>query len=286
MNYQGVIEVAELAELQKQQSLGDGQLVVLDCRYDLADKEAGQQAFEQAHIPGAQYACLHRDLSAPTERYGGRHPLPTAQQFSEFARSRGISENTQVVLYDAQRFAFAARAWWLLRHFGHINVAILNGGFAAWQASGMAIESGEPQASAAGDFTAKTQPGELLSYSDIYPNLETPPWKLVDARENKRFLGNEEPIDPIAGHIPGAINKPWQEVTDEDGKILPLSALQVHWQSIPADDAIVCYCGSGVTACVNLFSLYLIGREARLYAGSWSDWCAHILHPRSAPVKA
>nr|WP_010130847.1 sulfurtransferase [Microbulbifer agarilyticus] len=286
MNYQGVIEVAELAALQAQQSREDGQLVLLDCRYDLADIEVGQQAFLKAHIPGAQYASLHRDLSAPIERYGGRHPLPTAQQFSEFARHCGIHEHTQVVLYDAQRCAFAARAWWLLRHFGHTNVAILNGGFGAWQASGMDTESGEPQAPAPGNFTAKTQAGELLSYSDIYPNLENPPWKLVDARENKRFLGNEEPIDPIAGHIPGAINKPWQEITDTDGKILPPAALRAHWQSIPADDGIVCYCGSGVTACVNLFSLHLIGREARLYPGSWSDWCAHILHPRNAPAKA
>ena len=289
MNNQGVIEVSELAQLLAErgsQSGSDGQLVILDCRYDLADTDAGATAFLEEHIPGAHYASLHRDLSAPCDRYGGRHPFPTQQQFSDFARARGISAETQVVVYDAQRFAFAARAWWLLRHFGHTKVAVLNGGFNAWKTAGLATESGEPQPPAAGSFKANATANALLAYEDIYPHLDNPPWQLVDARESKRFLGNEEPIDPIAGHIPGAINKPWQAITDENGMLRSAAELREHWQSIPADDDIVCYCGSGVTACVNLFSLHLIGREARLYPGSWSDWCAHILHPRHAAASA
>ncbi|MBB5210255.1 sulfurtransferase [Microbulbifer hydrolyticus] len=281
MNYQGVIEVTELAGLLDQQDQGSGQLVILDCRYNLADTGAGEQAYLNEHIPGARYASLHRDLSAPCDRYGGRHPFPAAKQFSEFARSMGISADTQVVVYDDQRFAFAARAWWLFRHYGHARVAILNGGFNAWKDAGLPLSNDEEDAKAPGDFSASTEAGALLRYEDIYPHLDNPPWQLVDARETKRFLGNEEPIDPIAGHIPGAINKPWQDVTDDKGFIKPLAALRENWQSIPADDEIVCYCGSGVTACVNLFSLHLIGREARLYPGSWSDWCAHILYPRT-----
>lgn len=281
MNYQGVIETSELALLLAQRAQGGDQLVILDCRYDLADTGAGKRAFLDGHIPGARYASLHRDLSAPCIRYGGRHPLPNTHQFTEFARTAGISTDTQVVVYDDQRFAFAARAWWLLRYFGHSRVAILNGGFSGWNSAGLETEAGVATPTAAGNFSATAHRDELLHYDDIYPHLENPPRQLVDARDDKRYLGNEEPIDPIAGHIPGAVNKPWQAVTDDNGFIKPLPVLKQHWQSIPADDDIVCYCGSGVTACVNLFSLQLIGRKARLYPGSWSDWCAHILYPRT-----
>ncbi|TLM77771.1 sulfurtransferase [Microbulbifer harenosus] len=281
MNYQSLVEASELALLLAQRAQGSDQIVILDCRYDLADTGAGKRAFLDGHIPGARYASLHRDLSAPCARYGGRHPFPTAQQFAEFARGAGISAETQVVVYDDQRFAFAARAWWLLRYFGHERVAILNGGFSGWKAAGLDIETGVAIPTATGSFSATANADQLLHYEDIYPHLENPPWQLVDARDNKRYLGNEEPIDPIAGHIPGAVNKPWQGVTDDNGYVKPLPVLKEHWQSIPADDDIVCYCGSGVTACVNLFSLQLIGRKARLYPGSWSDWCAHILYPRT-----
>lgn len=290
MNYQGVIEVSELAECIHLQGRNPAQpgseLVILDCRYDLADASAGENAFLEGHIPGARYASLHRDLSAPCARYGGRHPFPSAHQFAEFARAAGISSNTQVVVYDDQRFAFAARAWWLLQHFGHQRVAMLNGGFRAWKTAGLQIVEGAADEPTHGDFTAAAKADELLHYEDIYAHLDNLPWQLVDARDYKRFQGVEEPIDPIAGHIPGAVNKPWQAITNDEGFLKPLAELREHWQSIPADDEIVCYCGSGVTACVNLFSLNLIGREARLYPGSWSDWCAHILYPRTESAGA
>ncbi|WP_226661077.1 sulfurtransferase [Microbulbifer aggregans] len=277
MNFQGIIEVSELAE-----HTGNPALVILDCRYNLAEHEAGEQAFLENHIPGARYASLHRDLAGPCARLGGRHPLPSATQFAEFARSAGISADSQVVVYDDQRFAFAARAWWLLRHFGHERVAILNGGFSAWKEAGMPQESGPAKQGAVGDFNACARTDELLNHDDIYPHLGNPPWQLVDARDPKRFLGHEEPLDPIAGHIPTAVNMPWQAVTDERGYLRSDAELREHWQNIPADDDIVCYCGSGVTACVNLFSLAQVGRSAHLYPGSWSDWCARILHPRKA----
>lgn len=281
MNFHGVIEVSELAE-----QIGSSELVILDCRYNLADPGAGEKAYLEEHIPGAHYASLHRDLSGPCQRYGGRHPLPSPTQFTEFARAKGINPQTQVVVYDDQRFAFAARAWWLLRYFGHERVAILNGGFSAWKTAGQPLQSGAVGEIAEGSFSASPTEAQLLHHDDIYPQLDNPPWQLVDARESNRFFGHEEPIDPIAGHIPTAVNKPWQAITDDNGFIHPLPELRAHWQSIPADDDIVCYCGSGVTACVNLFALAQLGRSARLYPGSWSDWCAQILHPRKATEQA
>lgn len=281
MKHPSVIDAAELAGLRHQ-------LVILDCRYDLSDPQAGRSAYLQGHIPGARYASLGRDLSAPLARYGGRHPLPDPEHFQQFARSAGINSHSLVVIYDDQHLAFAARAWWLLRYFGHQQVRILNGGLGAWLRAGMPLVQGEEAEADTGNFTAHPQPEALVDHSQIYRNLDNPPWQLVDAREALRFAGVEEPIDSIAGHIPGAVNKPWKRITDDAGMLKSREALLTHWQDIPADETLVNYCGSGVTACVNLFSLHLIGREgARLYPGSWSDWCAHIIFPannQSPPV--
>ncbi|WP_237056791.1 sulfurtransferase [Microbulbifer sediminum] len=277
MNTQAVIEVAELLD-----QLKDPELVVLDCRYDLGQPDAGEACFAQSHIPRAQYASLHRDLSGPTERYGGRHPLPSVDQFTPVARRLGINPDSHVVIYDDQRLAFAARAWWLLRFFGLKRVSVLNGGFTAWRDAGLPVESGQAQTVPYGSFAPSPNPGAVADHWEIYSGLANPDWQLVDAREPARFAGIEEPIDPVAGHIPSAINKPWQMVTEPGGKLKPVAALREHWQDVRSDEPLICYCGSGVTACVNLLSLHLIGRDdARLYPGSWSDWCAHLLHPAS-----
>ncbi|WP_237061366.1 sulfurtransferase [Microbulbifer zhoushanensis] len=277
MNTQAVIEVAELSDLLK-----DPELVILDCRYDLAQPDAGQGWFAQSHIPRAQYASLHGDLSGPHERYGGRHPLPSVEQFAEVARRLGISADSRVVVYDDQRLAFAARAWWLLRFFGLGRVSVLNGDFSAWREAGLPVESGEAQPVPHGTFAPSPDPAAVADHWEIYSGLANPAWQLVDARDPARFDGTDEPMDPVAGHIPSAINKPWQENTGEDGRLKSPQALREHWQDVRSDEPLICYCGSGVTACVNLLSLHLIGRDdARLYPGSWSDWCAHILHPTS-----
>ncbi|WP_346836514.1 sulfurtransferase [Microbulbifer sp. SAOS-129_SWC] len=276
MSEQSVIDARQLAAL-----LTDTKLVILDCRYDLADKEAGARAFAEGHIPGARYASLHQDLSAPLGRYGGRHPLPEAEQFQQFARAAGIDTDSRVIVYDDQRLAFAARAWWLLRYFGHERVSILDGGFSAWQNAGLPIAKGPADPVSPGDFSATPSPERLLDHTTIYRQLDNPPWQLVDARDAARFAGTSEPIDPIAGHIPTAINKPWIGVTREDGSLKSVGELRAHWGDLPADDLLANYCGSGVTACVNLFSLHLIGRDALLYPGSWSDWCAHIVYPET-----
>ncbi|MEW5251738.1 sulfurtransferase [Microbulbifer sp. 2201CG32-9] len=272
-----LISVTDLATIAAQPDL-----VILDCRYQLDDPDAGTRAFEDSHIPGAIYASLHRDLSGLPSRFGGRHPLPTPQQFEAFARAAGISANTRVVVYDDQRLAFAARAWWLFRYFGHKQVAVLDGGLGAWRDAGLAMVTGEgtPPA-AARDFVASPRADMTVDYRDIHPE-PMPGMQLVDAREPRRFDGEEEPIDPLAGHIPGAVNKPWKRITDEQGFVRDRTELEQHWADLPSDQRLVCYCGSGVTACVNLLSLYLAGRENTvLYPGSWSDWCAHILHPGS-----
>ena len=277
MSTSAIISIDGLASRLQQPDL-----VVLDCRYDLGNSATGEQAYREGHIPSAAYASLDRDLSGPTGRYGGRHPLPTPEQFQAFARSVGINRDSLVVVYDEQRLAFAARAWWLLRYFGHEQVMILDGGIGAWRRAGRELESGDYKpAELAGNFIAEPHRQAIIAHEEIYPNLNSPPWQLIDAREPRRFSGLEEPIDPLAGHIPGAVNKPWQQITDDQGMLKSRSELLAHWDDIPADDSLVSYCGSGVTACVNLLSLHLIGREgARLYPGSWSDWCAHILHPQ------
>ncbi|SDZ83839.1 sulfurtransferase [Microbulbifer marinus] len=274
MSEKAVIEVSELADMAPA-----ADLVILDCRYDLADPDAGARAFAEGHIPGAHHASLHRDLSGPLGRYGGRHPLPHPEDFQQFARACGINRNSLVVVYDDNRLAFAARAWFLFHYFGHKNVAVLNGGFKAWRAADMPL-SASTAGPTPGDFVASPRDAMLLNHQQVYSNLDNPPWQLVDARDAHRFAGIEEPLDPIAGHIPTALNKPWQGVTHEDGRLKSFAELRNHWQDIPADDRLVNYCGSGVTACVNLFSLHLIGcTDALLYPGSWSDWCAHIVYP-------
>lgn len=276
MSEQAIIAVSELADMGPATDL-----VVLDCRYDLADTDAGGRAFAAGHIPGARYASLHRDLSGPTGRYGGRHPLPSREQFQQFARASGINRNSLVVVYDDNRLAFAARAWFLFHYFGHKNIAVLNGGLKSWQEAGMPLSTDVPSP-ALGDFVACPRDDILVDHQQVYSALENPPWQLVDARDAQRFAGIEEPLDPIAGHIPTALNKPWQGVTSEDGRLKSIPELRNHWQDIPADDRLVNYCGSGVTACVNLLSLHLIGRrDALLYPGSWSDWCAHIVYPET-----
>ncbi|GAB2900628.1 sulfurtransferase [Microbulbifer echini] len=250
--------------------------VILDCRYDLADKESGAQAYATGHIPGAHYASLHRDLSAPTQQFGGRHPMPPSAQFQQYARKLGIHRDTPVIVYDDNRLGFAARAWFLFFFFGHPQVQVLNGGLQAWLEAGLPLDTTAPAPTEKGDFTAKPKDNLLVHYETLKTSLGTAPWQLVDARDEDRFAGKREPIDPIAGHIPSAINQPWRQITDERGKVKSPATLGALWNTLAGERPILNYCGSGVTACVNFFAQYLAGRQdSKLYPGSWSDWCAH-----------
>ena len=251
-------------------------VIVIDCRFSLADTGHGEALYGQSHIPGAHYLHLERDLSGPQQQHGGRHPLPGISQLEMLFSAVGINADSRVVAYDDSRFGFAARLWWLLRYLGHDQVQLLNGGFRAWNDSDLPV-SGQTVIANPGNFIARPRPDLLVDINQVKTVPHSIDSVLIDSREEKRFLGLEEPIDPVAGHINGAKNHPWQEVTDEQGFFLDLPAQQARWGEVLNQDEIVVYCGSGVTACVNLLSLAGLGRDdAKLYAGSWSDWCSFL----------
>lgn len=257
--------------------LGKG-FVVVDCRFNLMDKTQGLTLYRQGHIPGAFYLDLERDLSSPIQVHGGRHPLPDFEQLQEKCRAMGVNQLSTVVVYDDSRMAYAARAWWLLKHMGLADVRILDGGFNAWVANKGAIDRREP-APKHGNFKLHLQENKTISRDDILHNDSI---RLIDSREARRFEGLEEPIDPIAGHIPNAVNFFWQDVTNDKGFVKSLAEQQAHWNTLPTTGNLGVYCGSGVTACVNIFSLHLCGIDAKLYPGSWSDWCSYLPLPENS----
>lgn len=257
------------SELQTQ--LGKS-TVILDCRFNLMDKVQGLNLYRQGHIPGAYYADLERDLSSSVQTHGGRHPLPDLEHLQEKWRSFGINQHSTVIVYDDSRMAYASRAWWLLKYMGHADVRILNGGFNAWVKNKGAIDRREP-APRQGNFKMDIQPHFTIDRNDIQKDKSI---TLIDSREARRYQGLEEPIDPVAGHIPGAVNFCWQDVTDEQGLVKSIEWQQSQWSALNSTDKLGVYCGSGVTACVNIFSLHLCGIDAKLYPGSWSDWCSYL----------
>jgi thiosulfate/3-mercaptopyruvate sulfurtransferase len=249
--------------------------VVFDCRFSLADPDYGRAQYLQGHIPGAHFLDLNGDLSGVRAEHGGRHPLPDPVAFIALLASYGVNRNTQVIAYDDSRLAGAARLWWLMRSMGYRPPRLLNGGYQAFLAGGGTPQSMPPPAIACEEPAAAVFTG----YCDIegLRDLQGRGAVLVDSREERRYQGLEEPIDPVAGHIPGAINRPWQAVTSADGRMRDAAGLRDHWGDLLDAEQVVVYCGSGVTACVNLFSLALLGRDdATLYAGSWSDWCSYL----------
>lgn len=249
--------------------------VVFDCRFSLADPLEGRRSYEQGHLPGAHYLDLNLDLSGPAGTHGGRHPLPDPTALAATLARFGVGPETEVVAYDDSRMAFAARLWWLMRALGYRPPRLLNGGYGGFLAAGGLPETGvsqcQPLEPAPGGGFAGCCDNDGLREAQACGAI------LVDSREPRRYEGLEEPIDPIAGHIPGAINRPWQGVTTADNRVRDTAGLQLHWGDALDAGHLVVYCGSGVTACVNLFSLALLGREdATLYAGSWSDWCSYL----------
>jgi len=273
MEYRTLIDADSLRRM-----LGQPDLAVVDCRFDLANPEAGRQAYLHGHIPGARYADLNRDLSAPIGPGTGRHPLPSPEVFAARLGRLGIGNHTQVVAYDESNSSLAARLWWLLRWVGHDAVAVLDGGFKAWVARGGALslsEAGEPPAGTA-HFTPRADPHAVLSTAEVERALEAGTALLVDARAAERFAGRVEPIDPLAGHVPGAVSHPFSQNLAADGRFLPAPELHRRWQERLAGrdpKSLVAMCGSGVTACHHLLSLEAAGLPGgKLYAGSWSEW--------------
>ncbi len=259
--------------------LADPQVVVIDCRFSLIEPDQGQQQYQQGHIPGAYYLDLNRDLSSPVKQHGGRHPLPDVLQLATQLSQMGIhshpaAESTLVVVYDDSRLAFAARLWWLLRYMGHDRVAVLDGGLSAWQAAGYPLTTEIPPRRQ-GLFVPDVRTDWVVNRAQVKHSQQDGHTILIDSREPERYRGEREPIDPVAGHIPGALNYPWQTVTTDQGFLRSAEEQKQRWSSLPDTQNLIVYCGSGVTACVNLLSLELAGLPtARLYAGSWSDWCS------------
>ncbi|MBD8149180.1 sulfurtransferase [Pseudomonas fluorescens] len=270
-----------LAQLISPQQLAERQtsagLVILDCRFALEDPDYGRCSYAEGHIEGAQYADLDRHLSGPVIKgVTGRHPLPAADAFIQQLQAWGISAGTDVVLYDDGPGAYAARAWWLLAWLGKRDgVFILDGGLKAWHAAGFPLSLDAPVVEP-GTFAGTPDNRLLLDAEQLQKRLGEPDMTLIDARAQARFRGEMEPIDPIAGHIPGAQCAAFNENLGSDGRFLPAEQLRQRFaaqlQGRPAQE-LVAYCGSGVTACHNLFALSLAGYPlGRLYAGSWSEW--------------
>jgi thiosulfate/3-mercaptopyruvate sulfurtransferase len=280
--YTTLIEPSELTA-----HTGDTDWAVLDCRFDLSRPDWGAGAYSEGHVPNALYAHLDRDLSSPVTPTSGRHPLPLMEAFVATLSRWGIDGSVQVIAYDQSNGAYAARLWWLLRWVGHPAVAVLNGGFAAWQQAGLPVSKQPgvraPRRFSVGPAAAAVVPTVELEKLHSASQLATGERTLVDARSADRFAGQNETIDPVAGHVPGARNHPFMRNVDAEGRFLPAQTLRARWAETlrgkPPDTAIA-MCGSGVTACHNLLALEVAGlRGAQLYAGSWSEWIRDATRP-------
>jgi thiosulfate/3-mercaptopyruvate sulfurtransferase len=263
-------------------------LRVFDCRFDLMRPEAGLEAFVAGHIPAAGYLHLDHDLGAKGDASalcGGRHPLPSMARTAATFGRHGVAPATTVVLHDAHGGMYAARAWWMLKWLGHGPVFVLDGGLAAWQAAGGALEAG-PAARVAdlGPYPLPAEPGMgWVDADEVQSRIGQPGAVLIDARAGERYRGEVEPLDPVAGHIPGALNRPFAQNLDANGRFLPADALRAAFDTLLAGRSpteVVHQCGSGVTACHNLLAMTLAGLPgSRLYAGSWSEWCGQPQRP-------
>ena len=279
MSYSVLISAAELA-----QHLTDPKWVVIDCRHDLMNPEAGIAAYREGHIAGARFAHLDHDLSSkrpgPNGEFRGRHPLPQADVFCATLRAWGIDDDTQVVAYDAQGGMYAARLWWMLRWVGHQAVAVLDGGLPAWSADGHGFSTVVPHV-APGTISQRAPLVKSVDAAAVLANIEGRQFAVIDARAADRFRGENETIDPVGGHIPGAKNRFFKDNLQADGRFKSAEQLHGEWSGVVNNpETSVMQCGSGVTACHNLLALEVAGLPgAALYPGSWSEWCSDTSRP-------
>ena len=257
------------------QRLGEPNWLLVDCRFDLANPSAGEAAYAVSHIPTAIYAHLDLDLAAPITPATGRQPLPTPETFAATLGRWGVTPGTQVVAYDADVGMYASRLWWMLRWLGHDAVAVLDGGFKAWIAAGLPTSKDVPVREAT-TFTPRPNRDAWVDVDQLAARIQDPAWRVLDARAPERFKGIVEPIDAVAGHIPGTRNHPFASNVTAEGRLASADVLRERFeksQSGVADDRTIVMCGSGVTACHLLLALEVAGKPgARLYPGSWSEW--------------
>jgi len=279
LNHTTLIQASELAS-----HLHDSNWAIFDCRHDLLHPAAGSDAFAAGHIQNAQFANIDTDLSGPKSPAGnaftGRHPLPDRNALLATLRGWGINDNTQVVAYDAQGGMFAARLWWLLRWIGHAHVAVLDGGLAAWQAQGLPLVT--PLAPRpAGNIVEQASLTRTVGVQEVVANLAPQELTVLDARAPDRYRGENETIDPVGGHIPGAKNRFFKDNLQPDGRFKSARELEQEFAGLIGKPAsAIMQCGSGVTACHNLLALEVAGLPgAALYPGSWSEWCADPARP-------
>jgi thiosulfate/3-mercaptopyruvate sulfurtransferase len=270
MTLRTLIEAEALAS-----QLGDARLRVFDCRFDLARPAYGHAAYAEGHVAGAIFADLNTDLSAPATATSGRHPLPAPEEFAARLRAWGVNADSRVVAYDDSNGAYAARLWWMLRWLGHDDVAVLDGGMRRWLQLGLPL-TGDVPAPVPGNFSARPRPGMAVAAADVRAASTSPAVRILDARAPERYRGEVEPIDKVAGHIPGARNHAFGMSLDSENRFLPPQVLRdtlaASLDGVAPGSAIV-YCGSGVTACHVLLALEHAGLAgARLYPGSWSEW--------------
>lgn len=278
MTYRTLISASELAN-----NLDRADWILFDCRFSLADSSVGAKAYRMGHLPGARYAHLNDDLSSPVRSYTGRHPLPDFAQLGKKLGQWGVNNRSQVVVYDDANGAFAGRMWWLLRCMGHEAVAVLDGGIQRWQKLGLPLTTLLPEVKAS-DFRFYLDHQQWLSASEVENGLARNHITLIDARTPERYQGLQEPIDPVAGHVPKALNRPFQRNLQASGEFLPVEQLKQQFTELLAGrtpQQVVHMCGSGVTGCHNLLAMEVAGLAgSKLYAGSWSEWIVN----RNRPV--
>jgi thiosulfate/3-mercaptopyruvate sulfurtransferase len=264
------------------QNLGSPDWRVIDCRYDLLRPDAGERAHAEGHIAGAVFAHLERDLSSPKTAHSGRHPLPDPDRLAESFRRWGIDSDTQIVAYDANGGQYAGRLWWLARWLGHDHVALLDGGWQAAIKAGLMTKAVESRP-ARGRFERSRAREQAVEVGAVQAARINPEWLVVDARAPDRYAGQNETIDPIGGHIPGAVNRFWQSNLQPDGSFKPAEQLRSEFEALfgaRAPEHVIIQCGSGVTACHHLVALQRAGiTGAKLYPGSWSEWIADPTRP-------
>lgn len=271
-----LVSAAELAA-----HLDDPDWIVFDCRFDLADTGAGHRAYLKSHIPGARYVHLDDELAGAKSGVNGRHPLPPADEFCARMEKLGMRNSMQAIAYDASGGFYAARLWWMLRWVGHGQCAVLNGGWDAWITAGLPVTA-ETTAYQPGAFRGAAQ-DITVDTNFILDNLRGPSSIVIDARSPDRFRGENETLDPVGGHIPGAINRFFKNNLAADGRFKPSAALQAEFLPLlgaAAPQRVIHQCGSGVTACHNLLAMEIAGLHgSRLYPGSWSEWCSDPQRP-------